>query len=118
MNGPGGQDTWCRPPEACGRAGAVAAPLFRLGAYAEQVLADAEHVPPIPDDISDQAAAAVTLNCGTAYAALHHRARARPGETILIHAAGGVGTASGAKHGYLTRRPGRPVRPEPTALNA
>jgi NADPH2:quinone reductase len=42
---------------------------------------------PIPDTISDQAAAALTLNYGTAYAALHHFARVRPGETILIHAA-------------------------------
>ena len=74
---------------------AVAAPLYRLGAYAEQVLGDAEHVLPIPHDISDRAAAALTLNCGTAYAALHHCARVRPGETILIHAAaGGVGTAA------------------------
>jgi synaptic vesicle membrane protein VAT-1 len=97
----------------------IAAPLYRLGAYAEQVLVDAAHVLPIPDTISDQAAAALTLNYGTAYAALHHCARVRPGETILIHAAAGgvgtaavqlarlvegtclIGTASTAKHDYL-----------------
>jgi NADPH:quinone reductase-like Zn-dependent oxidoreductase len=100
----------------------IAAPLYRLGAYAEQVLADATHVLPIPDTISDQAAAALTLNYGTAYAALHHAARVRPGETILIHAAAGgvgtaavqlarlvegtylIGTASAAKHGYLHKQ--------------
>src|SRR5215468_3566646 len=97
----------------------VAAPLYRLGAYADQVLVDATHVLPVPDGISDQAAATLTLNYGTAYAALHHCARVQPGEVILIHAAAGgvgtaavqlaslvkdthvIGTASAAKHDYL-----------------
>jgi NADPH2:quinone reductase len=73
----------------------IAAPLYRLGAYAEQVLVDATHVMPLPAGVSDEAAAALTLNYGTAYAALHHCARVRPGEVILIHAAaGGAGTAA------------------------
>jgi len=80
----------------------IAAPLYRLGAYAEQVLVDATHVVPVPDGVSDEAAAALTLNYGTAYAALHHCARVRPGETILIHAAaGGVGTAAAQLAGLL-----------------
>lgn len=97
----------------------IAAPLYRLGAYADQVLVDATHVLPVPDGVSDEAAATLTLNYGTAYAALHHCARVRPGETILIHAAAGgvgtaavqlaglvpdthlIGTASAAKHDYL-----------------
>jgi len=97
----------------------VAAPLYRLGAYAEQVLVDATHVIPLPDGVSDTAAAALALNYGTAYAALHHCARVRPGEVILIHAAAGgvgtaavqlarlvadtylIGTSSAAKHDYL-----------------
>jgi NADPH:quinone reductase-like Zn-dependent oxidoreductase len=97
----------------------IAAPLYRLGAYAELVLVDATHVIPVPDGVSDEAAAALTLNYGTAYAALHHCARVQPGETILIHAAGGgvgtaatqlaglvpdtylIGTSSATKHDYL-----------------
>jgi synaptic vesicle membrane protein VAT-1 len=97
----------------------IAAPLYRLGAYADQILVDAAHVLPVPDGVSDEAAATLTLNYGTAYAALHHCARVRPGETILIHAAAGgvgtaavqlaglvmdthlIGTASAAKHDYL-----------------
>ena len=97
----------------------IAAPLYQLGAYAEQVLVDATHVIPLPAGVSDEAAAALTLNYGTAYAALHHCARVRTGEVILIHAAAGgvgtaavqlaglitgtylIGTSSGAKHDYL-----------------
>jgi NADPH:quinone reductase-like Zn-dependent oxidoreductase len=110
--GPGAEDL--RPGQRV-----IAAPLYRLGAYAEQVVVDATHVVPIPDGISDQTAAALALNYGTAYAALHHCARVRPGDTILIHAAAGgvgtaavqlarlvqstylIGTASAAKHAYL-----------------
>jgi synaptic vesicle membrane protein VAT-1 len=81
----------------------IAAPLYRLGAYAEQVLVDATHVVLVPDSVSDEAAAALTLNYGTAYAALHHCARVRPGETILIHAAaGGVGTAAAQLSGLVS----------------
>ena len=97
----------------------IAAPLYTLGGYAEQVVADATHVLPIPAGVSDAAAAAIALNYGTAYAALHHCARIQPGETVVVHAAaGGVGTAavqlarlvpdthligaaSAAKHDYL-----------------
>jgi NADPH:quinone reductase-like Zn-dependent oxidoreductase len=97
----------------------IAAPLWSLGAYAEQVVVDASYVLPIPAGVSDAAAAAVTLNYGTAYAALHHCGRVQAGETIVIHAAAGgvgtaavqlarlvpgthlIGTASAAKHGYL-----------------
>ena len=56
---------------------------------------DATHVFAVPDSIGDEQAAAITLNYGTAWAALHHAGRIQPGETILIHAAaGGVGTAA------------------------
>jgi NADPH:quinone reductase-like Zn-dependent oxidoreductase len=97
----------------------IAAPLYRLGAYAEQVVVEATHVLPIPDSVSDEDAAALTLNYGTAHAALQHCARVRPGDTILVHAAAGgvgtaaiqlarlvgdtylIGTASAAKHDYL-----------------
>lgn len=73
----------------------IAAPLYQLGAYAEQIVVDATHVFAIPDGVSDEQAAAITLNYGTAHAALHLAGRVQPGETVLIHAAaGGVGTAA------------------------
>ncbi len=73
----------------------IAAPLYSLGAYAEQVAVDATHVFAIPDSVTDEHAAAITLNYGTAFAALHSAGRIRPGETIVVHAAaGGVGTAA------------------------
>ena len=66
------------------------------GAYAEQMLVDANAAQPIPDDIP--AAEAVSLFgivYGTAWHALHNRAHLQPGETVLVHAgAGGVGSAT------------------------
>lgn len=97
----------------------IAAPLYALGAYADQVVVDAAHVLPVPDSVSDEAAATLTLNYGTAHGALHYSAQVRAGETVVIHAAAGgvgtaavqlarlvdgthvIGTASEAKHGYL-----------------
>jgi len=97
----------------------IAAPLYSLGGYAEQVVVDASHVLPVPDEVSDAAAAAIALNYGTAYAALHQCGRIQPGDIVVIHAAAGgvgtaaiqlaklvpdtslIGTASKAKHEYL-----------------
>ena len=66
------------------------------GAYAERMVAEANAVEPIPDDVP--AAEAVSLFgivYGTAWHALHNRAALRPGETVLVHAAaGGVGSAA------------------------
>src|SRR5215510_14044374 len=53
----------------------IAAPLYTLGAYADQVVVEATHVLPVPDSVSDEAAATLTLNYGTAYGALHHSAQ-------------------------------------------
>lgn len=49
----------------------------------------------LPDTISMEAAATIPTTFFTAYYALHHLARLRPGEKVLIHgAAGGVGIAA------------------------
>ncbi|HEX4121172.1 MAG TPA: NADPH:quinone reductase [Verrucomicrobiae bacterium] len=65
------------------------------GAYASMMICDAADVHPLPDNISFAEGAAVNTPCATAYRALFHRARALPGETVLIHgASGGVGTAA------------------------
>jgi NADPH:quinone reductase len=49
----------------------------------------------VPQNISFEQGAGVWVPYGTAYHALHHFAKARAGETVLVHgASGGVGTAS------------------------
>ena len=65
------------------------------GAYAEYTLCLEEQVNRLPDNISFEQGAGVWVPYGTAYHALHHFAKARAGETVLVHgASGGVGTAS------------------------
>src|ERR1700719_2268064 len=65
------------------------------GAYAEYAMALEDQVHLLPDNISFEQGAAVWVPYGTAYHALHHFAKARAGETVLVHgASGGVGTAS------------------------
>jgi len=65
------------------------------GAYAEQVLCDAGQVHPLPDNASFAQGAALGVPYVTAYRSLFQRARAVPGETVLVHgASGGVGTAA------------------------
>ena len=65
------------------------------GAYAEYALALEDQVHPLPKNISFEQGAGVWVPYGTAYHAVHHFAKARAGETLLVHgASGGVGTAS------------------------
>jgi len=65
------------------------------GAFAEYLTREAEHFLPIPDAVSDQDAAAVLLNYGTAWQMIHRVAQVQPGKTALVTgAAGGVGTAA------------------------
>jgi NADPH:quinone reductase len=60
--------------------------------YAEQVLVEAWQVVPIPDEVTDEMAAAVMLQGSTAHFLVNSAYPVQPGETILIHAAaGGVG---------------------------
>jgi len=65
------------------------------GAYAEQVLCDESQVHPLPEKVSYAQGAAVNIPYSSAYRALFHRARAVPGEIVLVHGAtGGVGIAA------------------------
>jgi NADPH:quinone reductase-like Zn-dependent oxidoreductase len=106
----GGWDTGTRPPmalgvEAAGRVAAVgdgvegiapgdavtthSLPLRGQGSWAEQHLAAAEHVAPVPPGVSWDAAAALpvpVLTADQALAALD----IQPGQTVLVHGAGGV----------------------------
>ncbi len=65
------------------------------GAYAEQALCDERQVHPLPERVSFAQGAAVNVPYATAYRALFQRAKATPGETVLVHGAtGGVGIAA------------------------
>ena len=73
----------------------IAIPKFGDGGLAEQTLAAAATVYPIPDSLDWPAAAALHITYQTGHLALHRRAALQPGETLLVHAgAGGVGSAA------------------------
>jgi len=69
--------------------------MLGWGGYAERVTAPAPHVFVIPDAMSFEEAAAFGLVYQTSYCALVERAALRPGESLLVHGAGGgVGLAA------------------------
>lgn len=64
-------------------------------AYAERVLCNEHEVHSLPQHATYAQGAAVGVPYATAYRALFQRARAVPGESVLVHgASGGVGTAA------------------------
>lgn len=68
----------------------------RNGAYTTHRLIDAAHVVPLPDAVPDETAAASVLKGLTAHYLIHDSYAARPGDTVLVHAAaGGVGLIMG-----------------------
>jgi NADPH2:quinone reductase len=71
--------------------------LYRAasGSYAEKCVVEQTMVYALPEKSSFEEGAAIGVPYGTAYRALHIRAAARPGETVLIHGAtGAVGLAA------------------------
>lgn len=74
-----------------------------LGGFAEVVAADPSCVFPLPDSLSFVQGASVPMNVLTVHFALAHRGRMQPGETVLVHGAGGgIGIAAtqfAAAHG-------------------
>src|SRR5580704_604182 len=65
------------------------------GAYAELALCKRSQVHPLPACVNFSQGAGVYVPYATAYRALFQLARARPGETLLVHgASGGVGLAA------------------------
>lgn len=67
----------------------------RPGGYAELVAAPVEDLVPLPPNLSYEEAAATQLAFGTAWHMLITRGALRPGETVLINAAGsGIGSAA------------------------
>ncbi len=69
--------------------------LTTWGAFAEQCVADAKRLIPLPPKMDYATAASFLLTYGTSHHALRHRASTRAGETLLVlGAAGGVGIAA------------------------
>jgi NADPH2:quinone reductase len=65
------------------------------GGFAEEVLADATQIVPLPPGLDYAVAAAFMMTYGTSYHGLRDRAQIQPGETLLVlGAAGGVGLAA------------------------
>jgi NADPH:quinone reductase len=75
------------------------------GTYAEFCLCEEKHLIHLPENVSFEQGAGVFVPYATSYRALFPKAKAQPGETVLIHgASGGVGTAAiqWAKNAGLT----------------
>jgi NADPH2:quinone reductase len=67
----------------------------KTGTYAQKALCDVAQVHPLPDNVSFAQGAAIGVPYATAHRALFGRARARAGDTVLVHgASGGVGVAA------------------------
>src|SRR4249920_750447 len=74
--------------------GQIVAAMPISGAYAEFVCLPQRELVPVPSGLDAAEAVSVVLNYVTAYQMLHHSAKVRSGQRVLIHgAAGGVGSA-------------------------
>jgi len=69
--------------------------LFSNGGFAEYVVAPVASLVPVPNGVSSEAAAAVTLATLTAWHMVVTRGKVRPGEEVLVMAAGsGIGSSA------------------------
>lgn len=73
----------------------VVVPELPDGAMREALTVPDDQLYPLPDDADLTTAAVLHVASVTAHLALHHRARVRPGETVVVTGAtGGVGSAA------------------------
>ncbi len=88
-------------PEAAGRVapGQRVCAGVRAGGFAEQTIAMAENVFPIPDGLDFDSAIHFPTIYATTYAALAWRARLRPGEVLLVTGAAGASGLAGVELG-------------------
>src|SRR5690606_39826725 len=91
----------CGGRPGCLRGEESTCPEFRIlgehtdGGFAEYVVAPAVNVHRVPDEIPLETAAALPVSYQTAWRAIVHRARVRPGEDVLVlGASGGTAIAS------------------------
>jgi NADPH:quinone reductase len=82
------------------------AALISNGGYAQKALVPEAFLVPLPDEVSDEAAAGLLLQGLTAHALLHYCAHVEEGETVVVEAAAG-GTGSLAVQ--LAKRAGAKV---------
>ncbi|KQP09761.1 NADPH:quinone oxidoreductase [Methylobacterium sp. Leaf99] len=67
----------------------------KFGTVRERIAVATHHLTPIPDGVSDEQAAGLTITYGTSLHALRDRAKLQPGETLaVLGASGGVGLAA------------------------
>jgi NADPH2:quinone reductase len=67
----------------------------KFGTCRERIAVATRHLTPVPDGVSDEQAAGLTITYGTSLHALRDRARLQPGETLaVLGASGGVGLAA------------------------
>ena len=99
------------------RAGGRVMAATRFGGYAEIVDVGAADAIKLPNALSFEQGAAIPVNYGTAWAALHGYGSLRAGERVLVHAAaGGVGIAAvqlakaAGAHVHGTASPGKHAR--------
>ena len=95
--------------------------LTRFGGYADVVCVPVNQVAPVHDGADLVAAAGIPVTFLTAHIMVNHLGAARPGDTVLIHSAGGgvglaalqlarnagattIGSASASKHERLAER--------------
>jgi NADPH:quinone reductase len=84
---PGGEVSGTTPD------GTRVAALVAGGGYAELIAIPRAHLVPVPDEVSDDQAAALLLQGLTAWTTLRNSAHLASGESVVVHAAGGgVGT--------------------------
>jgi NADPH2:quinone reductase len=69
--------------------GTRVAALLMNGGYAQKVAVHEQAIVPVPDGVSDDQAAALLLQGLTARSLLRVSARLEPGESVVVHAAGG-----------------------------
>jgi NADPH:quinone reductase len=73
----------------------IVVPELPDGGFQERLTVPDAQIYPVPDAIDPVTAAVLHVAYTTAHVALHHRARLRAGETVLVSgAAGGVGSAA------------------------
>lgn len=81
------------PGVASVAAGQPVAALTKTGGWADRATLPAATLLPIPAGLDPAEVEALVVNGLTAWQMLHRKARARPGQTILVHgASGGVGS--------------------------
>ena len=97
---PGGEVSGTTPD------GRRVAAILANGGYAQKVVVPEDWLVPLPDEVSDEQAAALVLQGLTAHALLHYCAHVEEGETVVVEAAAG-GTGSIAVQ--LAKRAGAKV---------